>query len=122
MARKPGGGPENYVFAVVGVDVNDYSVETKTTVNGASTYVGPSWPVPDAELRICRSGSQFQLLKRAPGASVWQLAITYDRKDLPATLAVGPVVYAPAARPDLDVAFDEVRFAEVAAPAGCTSD
>jgi hypothetical protein len=122
MARDPDGPPENYVFIVVGIDVDDQSVETKTTIKGASTYVGPSWPVPDADLRICRSGAQFRLYKRAPGAAAWTLATSYQRPDLPATLQVGPNVYAPTARPDLDVAFEQVDFAPVASPDDCTRD
>jgi hypothetical protein len=122
MARNPTGATENYVFIVVGIDVNDQSVETKTTVNGASTYIGPSWPMPDAQLRICRIGAQLRLYKRAPGTAAWQLAVSYDRPDLPATLQVGPNVYAPADRPDLDVAFDEVRFAPADTPDDCTAE
>lgn len=110
MARDATGAAQSYVFVVVGYDENDVSVETKTTAASVSTYDGPSWPSPDAELRICRVGSALRLRKRT-GAGAWQDAAAYDRPDLPATLRVGPVIYAYANPPDLDVTFDEVTFA-----------
>jgi hypothetical protein len=119
MARSPAPGPENYVFVVVGVDVNDFSVETKTTIEGRSTYEGPSWAPTDAELRICRVGPELRLLKRAPGTTAWMMAASYRRPDLPSTLQVGPNVYSPTARPDLDVAFDEVVFAPASTLEDC---
>jgi hypothetical protein len=64
IARHPTAAAEDYVFIVVGNDENDLSVETKTTTNGASTYNGPTWPSGDAELRICRRGATFRMLKR----------------------------------------------------------
>jgi hypothetical protein len=122
MARSSIGSHENYVFIVVGVDTNDHSVETKTTVDDSSTYVGPSWPYHDAELRICRQSSEFRLYKRAPGASAWLLAAVYVRADLPAALQVGPAAYAGSALPNLDVGFDAVHFEPVTSVADCTLD
>jgi hypothetical protein len=109
MARNGGTGPENYVFAVVGYDENDLSVETKSTRDSVSTYEGPTWPNGDAELRLCRSGAEFRLYKRTIGATTWELAKTYTRPDLPATLQVGPIAYA-LNQPDITVRFDGVRF------------
>jgi hypothetical protein len=111
-ARDPASdqGTEDYVFVVVGRDVDDLSVETKTTDDGVSTYVGPTWPSGDAELRMCREGATFTVWKRAIGGATWTLAATYDRPDLPSELQVGGVVYAPVASPDLDVAFEEIVF------------
>jgi hypothetical protein len=122
MARSSIGSHENYVFIVVGVDTNDHSVETKTTVDGSSTYVGPAWPYHDAELRICRQSSEFRLYKRAPGASSWLLAAVYVRADLPAALQVGPAAYAGSDQPNLDVGFDAVHFEPVTSVADCTLD
>jgi hypothetical protein len=120
MARNPAGPPENYAFVVVGVDVNDLSVETKTTVNGASTYTGPSWPSGDAELRLCRVGADLRMMKRdVSGGVAWTEAATFNRPDLPAALQVGGVIYANQAAPDLTVAFEEITFAPVSALADC---
>jgi hypothetical protein len=121
MARSPAGPPENYVFIVVGRDENDISVETKTTVNSQSTYLGPTWPSAEAELRVCRVGSDFLLLKRPVAGGAWIAAASYARPDLPATLAVGPNIYS-LNQPDLTVRFDEVVFAEVSDAAGCSAD
>jgi hypothetical protein len=121
-AASDGPAGESYVFIVVGQDENDLSVETKTTTGDVSTYTGPPWPSGDAELRVCRVGSQFLLYKRAIGELTWTEAAHFDRPDLPATLQVGPNVYSAAATPDLQVAFDGVVFAEVADAAACAQD
>lgn len=109
---------EDYVFIVAGYDENDLSVETKTTVDGTSTYQGPSWPSGDAELRICRQGATFRLYKRALGAGSWTLAATYTRNDLSGAVQVGPNAYANSDTPDLVVSFDQVTFTDAAG--GCT--
>jgi len=121
MARDPASdaGMENYVFIVVGFDENDVSVETKSTTNDTSDYIGPTWPSTEAELRLCRVGSSFHLYKRPVGGATWQEAIVYDRPDLPATLQVGPNAYS-LTTPDLTVDVDEVTFARVSTVADCT--
>ncbi|MCC7384040.1 MAG: hypothetical protein IT384_19515 [Deltaproteobacteria bacterium] len=109
IARNPASATENHVFITVGFDEVDLSVETKTTVDSVSTYVGPPWPSGDAELRLCRQGAAFRLYKRGIGAPTWQLAETYSRPDLPATLQVGAIAYA-LGTPDFTVRFDALRF------------
>jgi hypothetical protein len=119
MARNPAGPPENYAFIVVGRDENDISVETKTTTNGASTYVGPTWPTADAELRLCRVGTSFTVYKRPLAGGAWTLAQTFTRADLPQSLQVGPFIYANTNQPDFEALFDEVTFAPVTNAADC---
>jgi hypothetical protein len=121
MARDPASetGSENYVFIVVGFDEDDVSVETKSTTNDMSDYIGPMWPSTEAELRLCRVGSAFHLYKRPVGGATWEEAIVYDRPDMPAALQVGPNAYCLSA-PDLTVDFDEVTFARVTSVADCT--
>jgi hypothetical protein len=93
MARADG-VRENYVLVVVGADANGLSVETKSTRDNDSRFDGPAWPAAVAELRLCRSGSTFTMLKRPAGSSdAWVVAATIDRPDLPARLQVGPAVY-----------------------------
>jgi hypothetical protein len=116
------GSQEDYVFLVVGYDVNDLSVEHKTTTDGVSTYDGPTWAGGgEAELRICRVGSTFRLYKRALGASTWTLATTYERPDLPSTLQVGAVTYSSQASPDLTGSFDSLDFAPASGESDCTN-
>jgi hypothetical protein len=62
-------------------------------------------------------GHRFSLYKRTPGAAAWTPAATYDRPDLPATLQVGPNLYAPSG--DLRVTVDWFHFAAVASAADC---
>ena len=57
MARNPAGNPENYVHIVVGIAPGGIAVETKTTVNGATTYEAPSRPTSDAEVRLSREST-----------------------------------------------------------------
>jgi hypothetical protein len=117
MARSPGAdGEENYVFIVVGADGDDVAVETKTTRNGSSMYMGPPFPSGEGELRICRLGSTLSLLIREDDTVAWREQASFDRPDMPAVLQVGPMAYANNGMPDLRVSFDHVRFGA----GGCT--
>lgn len=120
MARNPSStNGQNYVFIVLGADVDDVAVETKTTVNSTSTFEGPPWPSADGEIRICRVGARFEMLVRERGGQ-WQSQAVYDRADLPSTLQVGAVAYAKDAPPDLRVTYDYIRFAPVSSAAACS--
>ena|ERR1700752_66074 len=89
MARNGNGGLENYIFIVIGDDGNGLSIETKSTVDSFSNYDGPSWDSAEAELRLCRFDSTFNLYKRHIGADeAWSLADSFSRPDLPDTLQV----------------------------------
>jgi hypothetical protein len=64
MVRNPASdsGSENYLLLAVGfAEQGHLAVETKTTVNSASVFGEVAWPSGDAELRLCRMGSQFSL-------------------------------------------------------------
>jgi hypothetical protein len=122
MARGAAGGSENYVFIVAGHDPNGIAIETKNTTNSASQYSGVAWPSGDAQLRLCRVGASFQLLKRPAGGGAWMLAATFNRPDLPGTLQAGLNIYTSANTPDLQVSYDEALFARVTGPADCTTD
>lgn len=105
-ARNPDGadrgGSENYVHIVVGNTPSGIGVETKTTLNGATSYEAVADGSGDAELRICRVGNLFRLYKKLPGSPTWILAAAYQRPDLPQTLQVGANIYS-VLRPDLQV-------------------
>jgi hypothetical protein len=124
MVRDPasGAGKENYLHIVVGFAPTGIAVETKTTVNSATSYEAPSWSSSDAELRICRIGASFSLYKREIGAKTWLLAASHQRGDLPATLQVGVNIYTALPNPDLRLGVDEVRFATVSNQADCERD
>jgi hypothetical protein len=125
MARDPASDStqvQSYVHIVAGNGPDGaLAIEHKTTQNSTSVYEAPAWPSGDAELRICRVGSTFELYKRPLGSKRWQLAASYDRPDLPPTLQVGADVYSPNAPPDLRVRVDEIRFQSVANADRCRS-
>jgi len=126
MARNPDTAMgENYVFIVLGADVDDLSVEVKTTTNSVSTFDGfPPLPSGSAELRLCRLGADFHYLYREAGGS-WQshpVIPTVSRPDLPGTVQAGPMAYANQSDPDLQILFEEITFAPVASLADCTAE
>jgi hypothetical protein len=118
MARDGSGGPENYVFIVLGTD-EDPSVETKSTVDSSSNYQGPPWPGASGEVRICRVGGTFGLYVRE-GGGAWQLSNSFERPDLPVELDVGPIAYNNDATPNLRATFQFVDFEPVSGPDDCT--
>jgi hypothetical protein len=124
MARDPAStaADENYVFVVLGADLNDLSTEYKSTAASVSDYQGPTYPNPDAELRLCRLGETFQLLVRPVSGGTWQELHTYTRPTMPATLQVGPIGYNNNPTPDVQATFDDVTFAPVTALSDCTAD
>ena len=122
MARDGSGGLENYVFIVIGDDGNGLSIETKNTVDSFSNYTGPSWDAGEAELRLCRFGSTFNLYKRHLEAKeAWTLAESFDRPDLPDTLQVGANIYSDNT-PDLRVRFDRLRIESITSETNCEQD
>lgn len=114
--------PENYVFSVVGYRGDYLSAETKSTINDASMVDGPPWPSGDAEIRICRVDDTFQLYIREIGADAWNLAIAYDRPDLPETLQVGPIAYTYTDDVDLQASFEAVTYAPVSRLSDCVAE
>ncbi len=144
MARNPSSPPrQNYVHIVVGFAPTGLSVETKTTTDNATSYEAPAWPSADAELRICRVGQTFTLLKRPVGGDRWEVGATIERPEMPSELAVGPNVYAqygaggppgdggapdaagvdagPDIGPDLSVLVGPVVFAAVTTSGDCSA-
>lgn len=120
MVRDPAAPNPSYVFLVFGADANDVSVEAKNTVDGSSSYEGPSWPSGSGELRICRVGAEFLMLARELGGA-WQLQDTFVREDMPNHVAVGPVAYANTTPADVRISYGEITFAEIDGRDDCTS-
>lgn len=117
LARDPDDDGENNLYIALGTD-DDPSVETKSTVDGDSTWKGPPWPSASGEVRICRLGSSFLMYVREDDGD-WELADAFARPDLPDVLEVGPMAYNDSPTPDLRVSFDFVHFAEVESQTDC---
>ncbi len=144
----PGG--QNYVFLSLGAanTPGTYQHEVKTTVNSVSVLdVTPG--TPRAQIQVARIGRHLILLRRPPGGS-WVVHRRYSRPDFPATLQAGLTVYTDwpgcervsfadqnvtvltngarlpdgtsfsGANPDLEAAFDYVRYARPNVPANLT--
>jgi hypothetical protein len=123
MARDPASdtsGLQNYVHTAVGYGGGTLCVETKSTTDNVSNFVCPAWGSGDAELRICRSGTTFNLYKRTVGSTTWQLSNGYTRTMGP-TLEVGIIAYCNSVF-DLSGIFDRIIFQSVSSVADCTTD
>jgi len=104
---------------VAGDDGDGLSIETKNTVESFSKYGGPAWDSPEAELRLCRLGSTFNLYKRHVGTNeAWTLAASFERPDLPGSLQVGLNIYTDST-PDLQIRYDHITIDPVADPSDC---
>jgi hypothetical protein len=123
MARSPFSPPENYVFGVVGqAEMGHLAIEQKSTTNASSVFSESPWPAADADLRLCRVGSTFQIWKRAVATPPWTMQASFTRPDLPAQLQVGPNCYANSTPPDLVARFESFVFADVSDLSQCSQD
>lgn len=101
---------ENYVFVVTGVDGHGLAVETKSTLDGHSSFEQPAWPSGDADLELCRIGTAFTLWKRPLNSDLdYALAAKYDRPDLKGTIEVGANIYADGT-PDITAQFSDLSI------------
>ena len=101
---------ENYVFVVTGVDANGLAVETKSTLDGHSTFEQPAWPSGDADLELCRIGTTFTLWKRPLNSDLdYTLAAKYDRPDLKGPIEVGANIYSDGP-PDITAQFNDLSI------------
>ena len=108
-------GRENHVFNVVGYRGGGLQIETKNTANGYSQVSGYDWSSGDAELRIDRTGSQFDMYARLPNSNEWVQVNSFERNDLPDTLEIGLIVYAYSNgknRYDLTVTFEHINISQ----------
>jgi hypothetical protein len=123
MARSPVSPPENYVFGVVGqAEMGHLAIEQKSTTNASSVFSETAWPSADADLRLCRVGSTFQIWKRTVATPPWVMQASFNRPDLPAELQVGPNCYANSTPPDLIAHFESIVFAGVSDLSQCSQD
>ena len=111
MARNPSNSTgENYLHVVTGVTPNGAGYETKNTTNSVSPYLATGDANTKHDLRIQRSGATFTLYQRLTGAGTWNVAATFNRPDLPATLFVGINIYTAqgGAVADLSVIYENI--------------
>lgn len=131
MVRSPrdaGLTGENYVFLSLGAadSPGRFQLEVKTTVRSDSQLQITPATSGEARIQVARLGTLLVML--VDDGSGWRVHRRYDRADLPETLQVGMTCYTdwpgasrlpperhnatviPDGNPDLDAAFDYVRF------------
>lgn len=104
---------ENYVFCVVGHRGRSLQIEAKSTRNGISDVRAWDWPSGDAELKVERIGSRFEVFARTGATDAWRPMTSFERPDLPPTLQAGLITYAYSegrGHHDLSVSFDHVAI------------
>lgn len=94
----------NYVSLSIGDSAAaDLRCEWKSTVDSVSVFDSISAPLGRGQIRCRRTGQVFDLYYRATAGAPWTLVQSVDRSadPLPATLAVGLIVYASTSDPDI---------------------
>lgn len=114
LARSPASVPGalDWVHVALGsgATAQGVSYEYKSTNDSVSTWATTPTASPDGELRIVRTGSNFDLYWRPDALASWLVIQSFARPDMPATLHVGLMVYATEAPPAIRASFDEIAF------------
>ncbi len=94
------GGAQNFAFIGVGYQsgcngATTQCIEAKSTQNSAATILrSPHGGGADAQLRICKVGSQIMALERdASGVGPWVQRAAWSRPDLSGALQVGVMAF-----------------------------
>jgi hypothetical protein len=111
---------ENSIFIVSGSIGSSTGLETKTTESSRSVFIQRGLPSDgDAELRLCRVGSTFQLWWRhVDTTEEWTHMSTFDRKDMPETVQVGANIYTDGV-PDIVARFEKLTIEPIPLGGGC---
>jgi hypothetical protein len=114
LARDPASTPasENTVHVALGAGASGQGTcyEYKSTDNSISTWLATPTASATAQLRLVRSGTMIEMHWRALSTDAWTMIYSVNRPDLPATLQVGPMIYAVDAPPSIEALFDEIVF------------
>lgn len=113
--------PNTFHIGIGNMNQPEVVTVSKSTDEGYSAIGTQPWSGIEAELRICRVGTEVQAFVRLPEES-WRMIDWRTRADLPDTLAVGPIGYAGTADPDLLVEADYVQFETIHTLEDCYRD
>jgi hypothetical protein len=114
------GNAENHVWCGVGAGDTAPTRESKSTLNGVSTYTIDAYPDSRAVVRICRIGSTFRTFHQPFAGGAFSPHLTYERPDLPATLQVGAFASEQLAPVDERVHVGWITFSRPASVADCS--
>jgi hypothetical protein len=114
LARDPASTPasSNTVHVAIGAgsNVQGTSYEYKSTDDSVSTWATTPTASPAGEVRLRRSGTTVEMYWRPDSLASWTMIHSLSRPDLPATLLVGPMIYALSAPASIEALFDEIDF------------
>jgi len=121
MVRAPqsGDGNQNYVMVDIG---RQWDANGSLTRNTQSSFTDYQFQAGDisAQLRICRIGNQYRVLRRASANESWQELNRYQRDDMPNRVQVGLVINAWQSPSDMLALFEHATFATPASPQACS--
>lgn len=114
LARDPASTPmsSNTVHVALGAgsNVQGTCYEYKSTDDSVSDWEATPTASPDGQVRLRRSGATVEMYWRADAMDAWTMIHSFNRPDLPATLQVGPMIYAVDAPPSIEALFHDIVF------------
>ncbi|MEX1362984.1 MAG: hypothetical protein AB1Z98_07650 [Nannocystaceae bacterium] len=113
--------PNTYHMGIGNMNLPEVVTVSKSTDEGTSAIDTQPWSGTDAEMRLCRVGSEVLAFVRLEDEP-WTKIDHRVRADLPNTLAVGAIGYAGTAIPDLRVEADYVEYETIHDLADCYRD
>jgi hypothetical protein len=114
---------ESWNLLHMGYQISGFGTRAAQTANASTTNYYRSTVETEADIVICRIGSDFFMYYTTVSkGGLWTLASTFSRPDLPQTLQVGVSTDSMGAQPYLRAEFDYVRFALPTVQADCTAN
>ncbi|WP_144394272.1 DUF1349 domain-containing protein [Pleionea sediminis] len=120
MVRDPqsANSAQNYVMLDLGQQGSGTGTLTRNTTNSSTPFQYQPGTFT-GELRICRVGDNYQLLRRLSNETEWLLLDSYMRPDIPSVVQVGMVINAYQSPSDMNALFDFIEFATPVSTAQC---
>lgn len=109
-ASTPGSSNTVHVALGAGSNIQGTSYEYKSTDDSVSTWATTPTASPAGEVRLRRAGTTVEMYWRPDSIASWTMIQSFNRPDLPATLQVGPMIYALTAPASIEALFDEIDF------------
>ncbi|NVJ60992.1 MAG: hypothetical protein HWE27_11410 [Gammaproteobacteria bacterium] len=102
-------GNQNYVMVDIGQQASGTGTLTRSTTVSSTPFQFQAGP-NSGQLRICRIGTEYQLLRRFGVGAQWELLTSYNRPDISNQVQVGIVLNAYQSPSDMSAMFDSIEF------------